>query len=489
MKNEREQKLQKGFRAQSYYKDLNSHEQTKPMTSAPKTQILEGPIVKTLFVLGWPVMISELLYVMYTIVDTFWLGKLGGDESTHAVAALQISWPVVFLLIAIAFGFGSAGVALVSQYTGAGKIKEANISAGQVLSLSLLFGLALGLLGFIFSPAIVHFLGIHKGTAEVATTYLQIISLGMPLMCTSMIFGFILRAYGDTKTPMKVEAVSVFINVVLDPILIFGLWGFPRMTVTGAALATVFSQGVACAIALYLLFSGKVGIKVTLPDLKPVKWRILQILRIGVPASIGNSGTAFGFVVLMFIIARLPDQSVVLAAYGVANKVTDLMFVVIEGLGVGVATMLGQSLGADNIKRAGEVAKKGMLVMFLVLLAAAAFMYSVRELVIQVFIDNADVIAEGANFIRLFVFGMAFFGVFKAIIASFVGSGHNVPTMVLEVVRLWVLRIPLVYVFGFVIGWNATGVWFALALSNALSAACALALFETGIWKKKVTKE
>jgi putative MATE family efflux protein len=470
-------------------KPLNVGEQSKIMARVSKEQILEGPIIKTLLVVGWPVMVANLLHSMYNIVDTFWLGKLGGIESTNAVAALQISWPIVFLMMAMAFGFGSAGVALVSQYTGARNETEASKSAGQVLSMSMLFGITIAVVGFLSSSVIVDFLGIQSGIAEAAVTYLEIIFLGMPMMFTSMIFGFILRAYGDTVTPMKVEAATVLINMVLDPILIFGLLGFPRMGVMGAALATVFSRSVSSAIALYVLFSGRTGLKLKVPHLKPVKWRVAQILRIGMPASIGHSGTAFGFVILMAIIARFPNQGAILAGYGVANRLINLMFVAIEGLGIGVSTVLGQSLGADNIKRAEEVAKKGIFLMFIILLAASASLFLVKEFVIQIFISNEEVVVEGSNFIRVFVFGIAFFGIFRAVNSSFIGSGHNVPTMVLELVRLWGMRIPLAWVFGFVVGWNATGVWFGMALSNVLGAVLALVLFETGIWKKKVIKE
>ena len=192
---------------------------------------------------------------------------------------------------------------------------------------------------------------------------------------------------------------------------------------------------------------------------------------------------------MMAVIARLPNQGAVLAGYGVANRLTNLMFIAIEGLGVGVSTILGQSLGANNLKRAEEVVKKGMLVMFLILMGAAFFLFSVRRGAIQFFINNPDVIMEGSNFIRVFVFGMPFFGLFRAVNASFMGSGHNVPTMATELVRLWGLRVPLAYVFGFVLGWDSTGVWFGMALSNILGAVFALALFKTGIWKKKVIKD
>ncbi|MBU7024737.1 MAG: MATE family efflux transporter [Theionarchaea archaeon] len=458
------------------------------MARVPEDQILKGPIVKTLLVLSWPVMVSNLLHSMYNIVDTFWLGRLGGTESTNAVAALQVSWPIVFLMIAISFGFGSAGVALISQYTGARNPKEANESAGQVLTMSGIFGITIAVLGFTFCHNIIDLLGIKDAIADAAVTYLEIIFLGTPFMFTSLIFGFLMRAYGDMTTPMKLEGITVCINILLDPILIFGLAGFPRMGIMGAAIATIFSRFISTTIALYILFSGKAGIKVRIPYLKPVKWRVSQIFTIGVPASVGNSGTALGFVVLMAIIARLPNQGAVLAGYGIANRLINLMFIAIQGLGVGMSTILGQSLGAGNVKRAEEVAKKGMILMFLILVGASFLLFLGREFLIQIFINNDAVIAEGSNFIRIFVFGVAFFGIFRAVNSSFMGSGHNVPTMILELGRLWGLRIPLAIIFGFVMDWGTSGVWFGMALSNVVGAGLALGLFRTGIWKKRVIK-
>ena len=459
------------------------------MVPVSRDQMLSGHIIKTLIILGGPVMASELLQSLYSLVDTFWLGHLGPLESTHAVAALQISWPIVFLLIAVSFGFGSAGIALVSQYIGAGDQKEAETSAGQILLLSILFGLVIGLAGYLLSPFIVVGLGIQGNTVPAATIYLQIISLGMPFMCITMIFGFIIRATGNTVTPMKIEGITVLINMVVDPLLIFGLLGLPRLGVMGAALATIFSQCVASIIALWILFSGRAGIRLHFFHLKPAMERIIQIFRIGIPASIGNSGTAIGFVVLMGIIAQLPDQNIVLAAYGVANRITDLLFIAIYGLEVGVSTMVGQCLGADDRNRAEQVAKQGMIAMFLILLIAAAGLFLIKEEIIQIFIANAEVVAEGAHFIKIFVFGMAFYGIFRAVIATFVGSGHNIPTMILEVIRLWGFRIPLVLLLGFSMDWGTTGVWIALAVSNVLSAAVSLVFYGTNIWKKKVINQ
>lgn len=136
-----------------------------------------------------------------------------------------------------------------------------------------------------------------------------------------------------------------------------------------------------------------------------------------------------------------------------------------------------------------EAAKKGMLLMFSIVVIGCILLFPARRLAIQFFINDAYVVAEGANFLKVFLFGVPFFGIFSAVNACFLGSGHNVPSMVIELSRLWGLRIPLAFIFGFVVGWNATGAWFGMGLSNVLGAVVALALFETGIWKKNVIKE
>ena len=454
------------------------------MRSVSKEQILKGPIIKTLFLLGWTIMISSLLETAYTLADTFWLGRL--EESKYAVAALQISWPIIFLLISIAFGLGAAGVALVSQYTGAKKHEEAERSAGQVIFISLTFGLVFAITGFFLSPFIVHSLGLEKEVSHLAILYLRIIFFGMPFMFESFMFGFIMRAYGDTVTPMIVSGVAVILNIALDPILIFGMFGFPRMGVLGAGLATILTQSLATGIALYLLFKGKVGIKLKLSYLKPEKEKIKKIFRIGIPASIGNSGTAFGFFILMYILARVPDSTVVLAAYGIGDRIINLIFISINGLSAGITTVLGQSLGADKIERAEETVKKGILAMFFILVVCSILLVLFRTEIMKIFINNSDVVNEGANLIKCVMIGVPFFGIFSGIVASFQGSGHNVPTMILDISRLWALRIPLAYFLGLYLGMNSTGVWIGMALSNIVGTAIALIFFETGIWKKKV---
>lgn len=460
------------------------------MKKVSLSEILNGPLLSVMFKLGGPVMISGIFETVYNLADTFWLGHLPSGESGNAVAGLQVSFPIVWFLISFAAGFAMAGIALVSQYTGAKKEEDANFSASQILSITFISGLILGIIGSLLVPVLIPLLTPVKDISAPAVIYLRVIFLGFPFMFISFIFRAILSAYGDTVTPMYVVGFSNLLNIVLDPILIFGIGPFPKMGIVGAAVATVFARFIASLIAVYILTKGKRGIKIRAKYLIPKLNWLKKIFKIGLPASIGNSFEAFGFVVLMGILGRLPNARVAVAAYGIGDRLFSLSYIAEDGLGQGLTTIVGQSLGADRIDRADYAAKRGLLWMFLVLLMESVFIVLFRRQLMALFIPNElPIIEEGARFLLIFAPALSLFGIIRGIVAAFHASGHNIPTMVISMLRLWAFRIPLSYIFGFLTNMGSTGVWIGMALSNLFTAIIALILFSRGEWKKKVIEE
>jgi len=258
--------------------------------------------------------------------------------------------------------------------------------------------------------------------------------------------------------------------------------------VLGAALATVICQGIAASISLYLLFRGTKGIKITLNGLIPIwKW-LKKIFKIGLPAAIGHSTTAFGFVLVMAIIGRVSNPETVLAAYGVGDKLINIIFIVVDGLGTGIVTLIGQNLGANLINRVEKIARKSLQVVFIIALLEAALVFALRIPLFKLFIPGRpDIITEGIHFLTIFTLGIPFFGLIGAIMALFRGSGHNVQPMIVDIVRLWGLRIPLAYFLGNQFG--STGIWWGMALSNIIAAIVALYFYFQGRWKKQVIHE
>ena len=358
------------------------------MRKVTREEILNGNPVKVMFLLSFPLMISQFLHTLYNLSDTFWLGHLPSAESGGAVAGLQIAWPIIWLLIAFSFGFSMAGIALVSQHTGAGEHKKANTAASQVFSLSIIFGVAIAVLGVIGTPYLVPLITKAASVTGTAIVYLKLVFWGMPFIFIAVVFQSILSAKGDTVTPMQINLFTVTLNIILDPFLIFGWWGFPRMGVLGAALATVICQGIAAAISMYLLFKGTKGIKITLRGLIPVWDWMKKIFKVGLPAAVGNSMTAFGFVLVMGIIGRVNNPETVLAAYGIGDRLISIIFIAVDGLGMGIMTLVGQNLGANLIHRVEKIAKEGLKIVVLVTLLEALLVFALSIFLLNILIAS-----------------------------------------------------------------------------------------------------
>jgi len=455
-----------------------------------KDQILSDSPFRTMARIGGPAILSSLLFTLYNLADAFWIGRLPGEQAGSVVAGIQVSWPLVWFLISFVSGFGGAAVsALVAQYIGADRPADANRAMNQLFIISIGAGVVLGLGGFLLAPRFLPLLVQDAAIAHQAAVYLKVIFVGLPTMLLPGLFYFAFSAVGDTLTPLWVNGIGILLNMVLDPFLFLGGGPIPQMGILGAAYATVAAQGVSTAVFFALFCRGRDPLRFDRGSLVP-QWRwIARALRIGFPAAIGQSSMAFGFVVMTAVIGRLENAEVALAGYGIADRVLGILFIVTDGLGVGLTTMVGQAIGAGRTDRARVFVRNGMWTLLLVLTAEAAVLWLARRPILAVFIPGReDVIREGARFIELFAAGMPLLGAFFAAQAVYRGSGHNVPTMALAILRLWVLRIPLAYLFAFPLRMQSDGVWWGMSLSNIASGLAALALVIGGGWQRSIVE-
>ncbi len=453
--------------------------------SAMREQIVSGPVMKTLILLAYPLIINQLVQVLYNLTDTFWLGRLGREE----LSAPGTAWPLVWFFMSIGMGFATAGFAFVSQYVGAGDYRKANRYAGALYSLMLIFATLIGISGVILAPYLLRFMNVSDTVYPYALRYTRVIFAGIPFSFTLFAFNFLLRAVGDTKTPVKINVATVLLNLVLDPFFIFGWAGFPKLGVVGAAVATMLSNSLGSLVGGYLLFTGRVGIHLTPETLKPELHFYSRIFRVGLPSSVGSSTTALGFIILTRIIFTLGGQygnaDVAFATYSITNRLTNFMFAFSDGISMAMGTMIGQNVGAKLYERAKGIAEKTMLTNFTILSAGTLLFALFRVQIFSFFIHDQAIIAESAKVVRYFSASLPFFGIFSAVNNVFQSSGHTKKSMLLGILRLWGLRLPLSYGLGILLK-DTAGVWLGMGLSNILGAMVAFAWFMKGSWMRRI---
>jgi len=445
-----------------------------------RDRIVNGPIVGTMVWLAWPVIVANLVNMSYNLIDAFWLGKLG----KVAFGAPTVCWPLIMLFYSIGMGYAMAGIALISQYVGAGNREMTEKSAGQLISFLFLGALVLSGIGYLFIPQVLSMIGVPQNIYPLAVSYARIIFLGIPIVFFGFAFNTITNAIGDTRTPTILNVSSAIMNIVLDPIMIFGLLGFPAMGVAGAAIATVVSRSIVSIVGGFLLFKGFKGIKIGLSDLRIEKWWLRKVFSIGTPLSIQQSFNALGFTVMMSIVSRF--GSTVIAAYGVVVRIVNIMQAVTWGLNRATSIMVGQNIGAEKYGRAMSIAKTSVTFTsgFLVLGALLLFVFSGQA--VSFFVNEQDVVAEGSKLIHVVSSSIPFFGIFFVAGAVAAGSGHTRFFAVLSTVRLWVLRIGLSILLAYIMKIGSLGVWLAMAISNIGAGAIALAWLIRGTWLRRV---
>lgn len=445
-----------------------------------KVDVLNSSIESALFHLSWPLIISMGLQTIYNIVDSYFLGKLGAVQ----FSASTITWPVIFTFISLAMGFANAGVAIVSQNEGKRDREAVARSVGQLYLLTLSVGILATFLGILFARQIVNSIA-GKKSAEVvpfALRYYIVDMIGLPLVFIINSTTAAMRAVGDSHFGMRVTLFMNILNMVFDPLLIFGVGPFPALGVEGAAWATNVGRTVAAIICVKSLFGRERAFDVKRSDFSP-DWRLIRlILKLGLPNALGMSITSAGFAVIMKYVAMFGPA--VISAYGIGNRVTNLVSMVSFGLAGAVSTMVGQFIGARRYEDAERAVSRAFFwnVIIIGLLSVVTFVFA-KE-VTRFFIDDPEVIKMGEVYFRYISFSMPIFTAYMIYNSALVGAGKTILTMIGDIVRLWGIRIPIIGVLAVTMGFR--GIFVGMIVSNFVVFFMTYAFFKFSDWRKAV---
>ncbi|MDF2673077.1 MAG: family efflux transporter [Clostridiales bacterium] len=443
--------------------------------------ILNGNLYKVITVLAIPIMINNFIQTLYNLADAFYVGQLGYVE----FAATSFVWPVNFLFISLGIGISIAGTSILSQLIGASQYEEANKYSSQLIAISLIASIAFAIIGFAITPLIVRLMGATGDLAMYGSIYLKITFLDTPFMFLYFNFNSIMNSQGNTIMPTILSAISALLNVILDPIFIFSL----NMGVAGAAWATLISKVVLAIVGVIILAKYSTFIKPQFRGFRFDKDIIKKLIRVGLPSSIGQSGSALGFMVLNGFIVSYGTAT--MAAFGMVNRIISLIQQPAMGFGAALTAIVGQNLGNDQLNRAKEAFKKSILLSLYFSIIGCILLFWKDNEIVNLFIKtkgDKEVIIQGVTYLRYISISMPLMGIFSIFQGVFQGSGHTKYSMAMEIGRLWIVRLPMILLFKYLTDIGSTGIWFSMSFSNLIVCIFGYMIYRRGNWENRIIR-
>ncbi len=444
-----------------------------------REEIVEGNIYKAIFMMGWPIALSLLLQNSYGLVDMFWVGRLGAN----AVAAVSLVGLTFFIVFAAAQLFGSGIISIVSRAFGEKNFKKVSYSAKQGIIITGFAGILMSAFFFTLSKEIVSFIGAKGKVVPLAQGYLIWIAPGIIFQLLSFDINFSMRGTGDTIRPMIIMIIATIVNIVLDPILIFGIGPFPKMGVKGAALATVIAQIVSVLYAIYVASSQKFELKVNWKEPIKIDFNVIKtILAIGIPFGFQFVMMSVRALILMKFVSKFSMAAV--ASVGIVMRIIQISNLPIISIGIATTTLVGQNIGANKRNRVLESSVKAIFLNFIITSAFVLFFEIFAKPILGIFINDKTVISMGIPLMRITAGFLFFQGLTIILTSVFRGSGYSLPPLispVIAVIALFFLALSLPPLFKEKI----YGIWYAMSLSMVLESIVNFIFYFNKRWLKQ----
>ncbi len=430
------------------------------MNKSPRIDLTEGPIFKTLIRLAVPVTIAMVMFTVYLMVDLYFVGRLG----PQALAAVSISGNAFFIHLGFSTILGTGGMALIAQAFGRKDYDYAAMVFKQSILLALIVGVIEAATGLMIAPAYIKYLGGSGKSLEWGIQYFQIFVISFLFMILLYTIGNCYRGMGNTKTPMIIMLQANLMNIVLDPVLIFGWLGLPALGVRGAALASAISQLYALAIYGYLIF-----IKGAHIDLKG-KWQLsLSIIRkslfIGIPSGLNHFLLAANLLITFRVISGYGTAA--LASIGIGFRILQAIYIPVIAAASAMAAIVGQNFGANKYERISGTFARAWSVSMVFMLVCSVLCQTFPEYLIAIFSNDLDVIRYGVIYLRVFSLGFAIVGSIMVFNAVFQGLGKTYPSLIGAVVDN-ALFAGLIFTLPVYFSWGIQSIWWIKLITAAI---------------------
>jgi len=450
---------------------------TSRFAKTRRDKLVEGPVLPAIWTMAYPMIVTMGLQSLFNIVDIYFVGKLGSD----AVAAVGMSGIIMFFMMTLMIGLGTATRALIARFIGSNRFDSASEIASSSLIIAFIISVLAGVFGTTLAPQILVALGADKTVLTFGVQYIQIMFIGMMSLAFTASINSILQGAGDAKTPMFILLFSVGLNIFLDPMLILGIGPFPKLGVRGAAIATVSARGIAMIIGMFLILRGINHFKLSLKSLRWNGSRIWQVVKIGFPAAIQPAMNNIAGLIMIRIVSGFSMEAV--AAFVVAMRIN--MFALLPGFGLGNAngTIVGQNLGAGRPARAKRSTWITCGILEIVLITIGAVFYIFAPWIITKFNDNPEVVRIGVVGLRTLTLGYPILAIATILARAINGAGvTKIPAIILAI-AFFAVQVPLAVVLSRTT-MEVTGVFVAVIIGFFVQAVIFSWYFLSNRWAK-----
>lgn len=426
--------------------------------------LTKGIIGKQLWSLAWPMMLSFFFYTLYNIVDAYWVSKL----SDEAIAAVSISQISLFIMISLGFGITVGSGVIMAMHIGAKDRDKAEKILGQSFVLSAMMAVVFTIVALVFRNELLAASGAAGDIFDPAREYYTITAAGSVLLFLMMSVMFAFNSQGDTGTLTLMFAISTTINVILDPLLIFGWGGFPELGISGAAIATLVSQTAFLAFGIRSLMNPERQVSFRFANLS-FEWEsVKKVLRIGVPAALTQVIFPAGLAVLTYI-SSLAFQESGAIAFSLGFRLDYFAFLPASGFGFAAMAMIGQNIGAGNIERSRESFRKALRYAFLGAGGIGVIAALFASPLIRVFTNDPQVIDYASSYMWMVALSYGFLASMMVVANAFQAIGKSWPGFWIFLIRIMVPAAPLSYLLTVVYDFSIEAMWLSIAAGNVIS--------------------
>ena len=436
------------------------------------------PIPKLLRSMALPLIVANVITALYNIVDGIYVAHL----SEVALTATTLAFPAQLLMQSAAGGTATGVNSLLSRRLGAGKRKEADVVAAHGFLLEAISYLVFLVLGLVFSGTFIGAFSENTELCTMGTQYLTIVLVGSIGSFLTYSMGGMLEAVGHAGLCMTMSAVGAVTNIVLDPILIFGKLGFPAMSISGAAIATVFSQIVSAVLGIiFNLFLNK-DVSIPLKNFRFVKRDLEEIYKVGIPSILMQSlGSIMNVGMNKILIA---DSEAAVSVFGVYYKMQTFVFMPVFGVTQAQSIIVGYNYGAQKPQRMRQVIKLALVSGIFIMFAGTAVVHLFPEKLLGLFSAGEDMMTIGAHALRVMTMPFCLSAICIILGDALTGMGIGYVSAINSFIRQILVLLPLAYLLMHTAG--LYGIWYAFVISEFVSLMITLILFQK-LWRKKVT--